>query len=96
MADKLNSLPRKWARVQARVTRGWDKEFVDNIANCLKREGWQPTERQRETMESMCRVYDADTPEYGEVFIRKDGSKIEFVGRMGAWDGGDGWCEVRE
>lgn len=90
MADTINSFARKWARVKARVEGGWDREFVRTIDIGLQREGWAPTTRQRDKIESLFRVYGADTPEIREEFVRKDGSKIVYYGLN------LGWLEVLE
>lgn len=85
MADDLKGLARKWGRVKARARSGWDREFADKISKCLKQDGWRPTARQRETIESMCRVYDAEIPEYGEQMTLADGRTIAWSGAVGQW-----------
>lgn len=86
----MRTLRYQWPRVVARATSPWEAEFARKIAGCLKRDGWKPSAAQLATMESMCRAYDADTPEQGEIRVLPDGRKRFYLGHY------VGWCEVPE
>jgi hypothetical protein len=84
MTGTRTALRRKWARVVARATSPWEREFAAKIAGCLRQDGWSPTAKQAAAIERMCREHDAGTPEFGEMVRGQDGVLREYNG-AGVW-----------
>lgn len=85
MADPIGTIRFQWPRVVARATSPWEVEFARKIAESLKRADWKPTEAQLATIKSMCRAFDAETPEPGEVRVMNDGSRRVYLGHYVGW-----------